>query len=139
MNIEEDASNLDVTLKPALTLAGRVEGNDSAPLAGAQVGVWLRAGNFLDQLNDQLAATDAQGRYEIKGLPPDARYTVFATANGHGRRQQPVESDIETNRVELTPFVLKLADRVVAGQVLNENGKPVSGCNVQSPRRRPAE
>jgi hypothetical protein len=32
--------------------------------------------------------------------------------------------------MELLPFVLKLADRVLAGQVLNENDKPVSGINV---------
>jgi hypothetical protein len=32
--------------------------------------------------------------------------------------------------MELSPFVLKLADRVLAGQVLNENDKPVSGVNV---------
>ena len=77
-----------------------------------------------------MAAGDAQGRYEIKCLPPDAQYIVFATAKGHGRSQQQVEGDSETNRVELSPFVLKLADRVLAGQVLNENDKPVSGVNV---------
>jgi len=32
--------------------------------------------------------------------------------------------------VELSPFVLKLADRVLAGQVLNENDKPVAGAYV---------
>ena len=68
-----------------------------------------------------------QGRYEIKCLPPDAQYTVFATAKGHGRSQQQIQNDSETNRMELSPFVLKLADRVLAGQVLNENDKPVSG------------
>ena len=36
-----------------------------------------------------------------------------------------------TNRMELAPFVLKLADRVIAGQVLNDNDKPASGVNVQ--------
>jgi hypothetical protein len=77
-----------------------------------------------------MAATDAQGRYEIKCLPPDAQYIVFATAKGRGRSQQQVQGDSETNHVELSPFVLKLADRVLAGQVLNENDKPVSGVNV---------
>jgi hypothetical protein len=77
-----------------------------------------------------MAAADAQGRYEIKCLPPDARYMVFATAKGYGRSQQQIQNDSETNRMELSPFVLKLADRVLAGQVLNENDKPVSGVNV---------
>jgi protocatechuate 3,4-dioxygenase beta subunit len=128
--LSEDATNLDVQLKPALTLTGRVEGSDGVPLAGAQVAVWLRTGNTTDRLNDQLANTDAQGRYEIKSLPPDARYLIYAEAGGHGRNQQQIENDSETNRLELAPFVLKLTDRVVAGQILNENDKPVSGVNV---------
>jgi hypothetical protein len=128
--LAEDTTNLDVQLKPGLIVAGRVEDIDGAPLAGAQVGVWLKAGNSLDQLDERLAAADAQGRYEIKCLPPEARYTVFATAKGRGRSQQQVQNDSDTNRMELTPFALKLANRVVAGQVLNENDKPASGVNV---------
>jgi protocatechuate 3,4-dioxygenase beta subunit len=128
--LPEETTNLDVKVKPALTVTGLVKSADNAPLAGAQVGVWLRVGNNLDQLDQQLAPADAQGRYEIKCLPPEGRYTVYATAKGHGKSQQQVESDSETNRVELLPFVLKLADRVLAGQVLNENDKPVAGAYV---------
>jgi len=126
----EDTTNLEVQLKPALTVAGLVRNADDSPLAGAEVGVWLKAGNTYCQLNEQMAVGDGQGRYEIKCLPPDAQYIVFATAKGYGRSQQPVQGDSETNRLELSPFVLKLADQVLAGQVLNENDKPVSGANV---------
>jgi hypothetical protein len=128
--LEEETTNLDVKLKPALAVAGLVRNADGSPLASAQVGMWLKAGNSYDQLNEQTSAVDAQGRYEIKYLPPDAQYIVFASAKGHGRSQQQVRGDSETNRVELPPFVLKLADHVLAGQVLNENDKPVSGVNV---------
>ncbi|HTY88922.1 MAG TPA: carboxypeptidase regulatory-like domain-containing protein [Candidatus Acidoferrum sp.] len=128
--LPEETTNLDVKLKPALTVRGLVKGADDAPLAGAQVGVWLKAGNSYDQLNDQLASTDAQGRYELKCLPADGQYIVFASAKGHGRSQQSVQSDSETNGAELAPLVLKVADRLVAGQVLNEKDKPVSGVNV---------
>jgi protocatechuate 3,4-dioxygenase beta subunit len=129
--LPEDTTNLDVKLKPALAVAGLVKTADGSPLAGAQVGVWLKAGNSYQQLDEQMAAADAQGRYEIKCLPPDAQYIVFAKAKGRGRSQQQVQNDSETNRVELPPFVLKLADRIIAGQVLNENDKPASGVNVQ--------
>ncbi len=129
--LPEETTNLDVKLKPALTVAGLVREVDGSPLAGAQVGVWLKAGNSYEQLNEQMAAADAGGRYEIKCLPPDAPYTVYATAKNHGRSQQQVQSDSETNLVELSPFVLKPTDRVLAGQVLNENDKPVAGVNVQ--------
>jgi hypothetical protein len=126
----EDATNLNVKLKPPLTVAGVVRSVDGSPLAGAQIEVLLKAGNSYDQLEEQAAAADAQGRYEIKCLPADARYLVYATAKGHGRSQQQVEGDSETNRVELSPFALKLADRVLAGQVLNDNDKPVPGAYV---------
>jgi len=129
--LEEETTNLDVNLKPALTVAGLVRNADGSPLAGAQVDVQIKVtGMAYDQLNEQMAAADAQGHYEIKCLPPDAQYLVFATAKGHGRSQQQVQGDSETNRVELSPFVLKPADRVLAGQVLNENDKPVSGVSV---------
>jgi protocatechuate 3,4-dioxygenase beta subunit len=126
----EETTNLDVKLKPALTVAGVVKNADDSPLAGAEVGVWLKAGNSYDQLDEKMAASDAQGAYEIKFLPPDASYIVFASARGHGRSQQQVASDQDTNRLELSPFVLKLANRLLAGQVLNENDKPASGANV---------
>jgi hypothetical protein len=129
-DLPEDITNLDVKLKPALTVAGVVRSVDDSPLAGAQVGVWLKAGNSYDELDEQMAAVDAQGRYEIKCLPPDAHYLVYAKAKGHGKSQQAVEGDSETNRVVLSPFALKLADRVLAGQVLNENDKPVAGAYV---------
>jgi protocatechuate 3,4-dioxygenase beta subunit len=128
--LPEETTNLDVKLKPALTVAGLVKNADDSPLAGAEVGVWLKAGNMYDQLNEKMTASDAKGAYEIKCLPPDAQYIVFASARGHGRSQQQVAADQDTNHLELSPFVLKLANRVLAGQVLNENDKPVSGANV---------
>jgi protocatechuate 3,4-dioxygenase beta subunit len=129
-DLPEDATILDLKLAPALTVRGQVKNVDDSPLPGAQVGVWIKTGNRYEQLNEQLASTDAQGRYEIKCLPADAQYIAFVSAKGHGRGQQPIQSDSETNRLELAPFVLKPANQIVAGQVLNENEKPVAGVNV---------
>lgn len=126
----EDATNLDVKLKPALAFAGQVKSADDKPLAGAQVGLWFKAGNNYNNLNDEMTTPDAEGYYEIKCLPQDAKYIVYATAAGHGRSQQQVEPDIETNRMELEPLVLKIANQILEGQVLNDSEKPVSGVNV---------
>jgi protocatechuate 3,4-dioxygenase beta subunit len=128
--LDEDTTNLNVKLKPALTLTGVVKNADDSPLAGAQLSVQLKAGNSYESLNQKIVASDAQGRYQIKGLPPDTSYLVVASAKGHGQSQQPVQSDPATNGAELMPFVLNLANRVVAGQVLNDDDKPVSGVNV---------
>ena len=127
----EDATNLNVKLKPALTLTGHVKNAADSPLTGAQVGLWLKAGRGYEQLNEQMNPVNAEGRYEIKCLPPDAQHMVYATAKGYGKSQQQVEPALETNRMELAPFVLKLADRVIAGQLLHDNDKPASGADVQ--------
>ena len=128
--ISEEATNLDVQLKPALTVTGRVEDSAGAPLTNAEVGVWLKTGNSYNQLSEQFTAPDAQGRFEIKSLPVDGQYRVFAKAKGHGKSEQEVELDAETNRVELPAFVLHLADRALAGQVLGMNDKPSPGVFV---------
>jgi len=129
--ISEDTTNLTVKLKPALTVTGQVKNADDAPLTNAQVGLWLKAGNSYDQLNEQMSPVNREGRYEIKCLPPEAPYLVYANAKGYGKSQQHVESGSETNRMELAPFVLKPANLVIAGQVLNDNDKPASGVNIQ--------
>ncbi|MBI5384335.1 MAG: carboxypeptidase regulatory-like domain-containing protein [Verrucomicrobia bacterium] len=128
--LSEETTNLTVQLKPALTLAGRVEGTNGAPLTNAEVGVWLSAGRTSSQIGEQLARADARGRFEIKGLPVGEDYRVFAKAKDYGQSQQKVQENADTNRVELDPFVLKLADKVLAGQVVNSDDKPQSGVHV---------
>jgi hypothetical protein len=114
--LSEEITNLDVKLKPSVSVTGQVKGTDDAPLAGAQAGLWFKAGNTYEQLDDQLTTVDPQGRFEIKCLPSEAQYIVYASAKGYGRSQQQVEPDTETNRMELNPFVLKLANHIIAGQ-----------------------
>jgi hypothetical protein len=56
-------------------VAGRVvEAGSNHPIAGAQVRALGPSGTFE-------TTTDAEGRYEIESIPPDA-YTVAARANG---------------------------------------------------------
>ena len=128
--LPEETTNLNVKLKPALTLAGAVKNAADAPMPGAQVGLWFKAGNSYSDVDEQMKPANSEGRYEIKCLPADGQYMVWASAKGYGKSQQQVPAESETNRVELSPFVLKLADRMIAGQVLNAEDKPVSGVNV---------
>ena len=130
--LPEETTNLNVKLKPALAFSGQVKNADGALLTTAQVGLWLKAGNSYDQLNEQTTIpVNAEGRFEIKCLPPDAQYLVYASAKGYGKGQQQLQPDYESNRVELATFVLKHADRVIAGKVLKDDDKPASGVNVQ--------
>ncbi len=129
-DLPDDTTNLDLELKPALSLTGQVKNAGGDPMPGAQVGFSLKAGNSYHQLEDQVQPADAQGRYEIKCLPADEQYLVYASAKGYGRTTQRVKNDSDTNRLELSPLVLKLADKILAGQVLMDNDKPAVGVNV---------
>lgn len=129
--LTQETTNLDVILKPALTITGQVKSVNDAPLVDSQVGVWIRAGGY-NQLDTQMIAVNTEGRYEIKCLPTGANYMVFARAPGYSRSRsrQLIEPDTETNRIELTPLALKRLDRIVAGRILDEMEKPVFQANV---------
>lgn len=128
--VGESVTNLNVQLKPGLTVVGRVESPDGTPLTNAQIGVWLTASRMSSHLSEQLANTDAQGNFEIKTVPPGPKYSVYAKAKDRGKKQVELDADGETNRVILPTFVLQPADQIVAGEVIGPNDKPASGVNV---------
>lgn len=128
--LSEDVTNLNVKLQPALVFTGKVKKSDGSPMTTAQVGLWLKAGNSYENLDQQSSyPVNSEGRFEIKCLPP-APYIVYASAKGFGKVQQHLEPEYDTNHLELPDFVLKPADSVIAGQVVNDEDKPVSGVNV---------
>ena len=129
--LPEETTNLNVQLKPAVTFSGLVKSADGGPLPGAQMTLWIKIGNSYDNLDDSSSTpVNAEGRFEIKCLPPDAQYLVAASAKGYGKHQQQLSPEYETNLVELETFVLKHADSVIAGQVLKDDDKPASGVNI---------
>jgi hypothetical protein len=76
---------------------------------------------------------DNEGRFEIKALPPGRQYSINTSANGFGQDQRNLPaSDTITNRMELEPFQLDLADQRIAGEVLDDNDKPVASASVHS-------
>ena len=131
-DLSEDDTNLNVQLKPALAFSGQVKNSDGGPLPSAKITFWIKSGNSFDFLDQETAiVVNAEGRFEIKCLPPEGQYMIAASASGFGKHQQQLSPDSETNRVELETFVLHRADRVIAGQVLKEDEKPASGVSVQ--------
>lgn len=128
--ISEDITNLNVILKPAVTLTGVVKDPAGTPLAETQIGLQLKGGNSYNWYEEKRISTSAEGRYEIKGVPVGGTFMVCASRKGYGERQQEAVTEPENMHVELEPVVLKVVDRIVAGQVLDDKEKPVSGANV---------
>jgi hypothetical protein len=127
--LDESTRNLDLQLQPALAIIGEVQDEQGRPLSGATASATLWAGNMGSQFGDQ-ARTSSNGMFRISCLPADRRYSITVSAEGYGSSYQSVEDNGESNVVRLTPFVLKVADQVVAGQVLDENEKPAASANV---------
>jgi hypothetical protein len=130
-DIDDSTTTLDLRLEPGLILAGRVEDPDGKPLTNALLTLHVLTGNMGFQFGHEPIKTDKHGRFEITGLPPDRRYYLWANAKGYGSANQQIERDnSETNRLELPPFILRAADRKLAGQVLDADEKPVPGAFV---------
>jgi protocatechuate 3,4-dioxygenase beta subunit len=128
--IEEGTSTLDLRLEPGLVVASRVEDAAGKPLTNAVVRIDLWAGNSAPQLDSKRVRPDAPGRFEFTALPAGRKYSLWASAKGYGTASQNIQEDADTNRVELPPFVLKVADRKLSGQVVDIEERPASGANV---------
>jgi protocatechuate 3,4-dioxygenase beta subunit len=129
--VSDDNTNVTVQLEPALTVKGHVIDIDAKPLANAQVNLILQANRMGGQIDEQPITTDAQGGFTFTALPMQQDYNVYASLLGYGQKHQKVEADWDTNVVELPPIALRVANQIIAGQVLNDKDKPVSGVHVQ--------
>jgi protocatechuate 3,4-dioxygenase beta subunit len=129
--VSDDSTNVTVQLEAALTVKGHVVDRDAKPLANAQVNLILQANRMGGQIDDQPISTDAQGAFTFTALPMQQDYNLYASLSGYGQKHQKVEEDWDTNVVELPPIVLRVANQIIAGQVLNDKDKPVSAVHVQ--------
>jgi hypothetical protein len=129
-DIEESTTTLDLRLEPGLVVVGRVDDVNGKPLSNATVRVYLWSGNSGSQFDEKPIRTDTQGRFEITAMPPGRRYSLDATAKGYGSANQNIQENADTNRVELEPCVLRVADRKLAGEVVDTDEKPVARANV---------
>jgi hypothetical protein len=129
-DFDENTTRLDLRLEPGLVVAGRVEDVNGKPLSNATVRVYLWSGNSGSQFDEKPIRTDTQGRFEITAMPSGRKYSLDATAKGFGSANQSIQESADTNRVELEPCVLRVADRKLAGEVVDTDEKPVARANV---------
>ena len=132
LELEEGATNVSVSLELAVTLVGRITDLNGKALTNGQARVLFHTARIVSSLGSPVKA-DTEGRFEIKGLPPDRQYSIIASARGFGQDQRVVEaSATASNRVELEPFQLAAADQRIAGVVLDENDQPVARASIYS-------
>jgi protocatechuate 3,4-dioxygenase beta subunit len=127
--LEEGVTNLDLQLKPALTITGQVADSAGKPIPKAEAHVYLHSGSWGFPVYWQQVTADAQGRFQIVNLPTDRTYYINFGAKGYGSAQVKVPTD-EGDAVEMPTAVLKKADLKLIGQVVDAAGTPLANANI---------
>jgi protocatechuate 3,4-dioxygenase beta subunit len=126
------ATNLDLALQPGLVLAMQVRDTDGRPVTNATAVVSLLQGTMGYGIESKNFGTDEQGRLRIAGLSRGNAYQLLIQAPGYTTGMCRAGSgDTETNLLELPAVVLTATDGQVSGQVLDAEGKPAAGAQVQ--------
>jgi hypothetical protein len=130
--IEEDANALDIKLKPGVILTGKVVGSDREGVEGARVVINnLQRSDWSRSCYLAWAKADAEGRFEIRALPPEYDYGLSATNVGYRPGHADVRSnDVRNDRVDAVSIVLPRGQFSVSGVVVDVNGKPVADVGV---------
>lgn len=152
-----DRSDIDVTLEDAAWIAGVVMDAAGKPVAKARIGTtkemdggpgdlpsWLRdimrrfGGRVVgfgtlggdDALSGK--AVDSQGRFQIGSLPPDEEVEIAAQAPGYFRSTMKFENLAAGKETGGVKIVLEAATAWVEGVVVDHEGKPVVGAEVEA-------
>jgi hypothetical protein len=125
--------NVDMTLQPAIILSGFVKDTEGSPVSEAALEIRFDSGGSLPSLSPQPTKANELGQFFITALPQGIEYLIWGvTAKGYGSAYARVEAkDAQTNRYEFPTLVLKHADHKLAGQVLDDDGRPVAGADVR--------
>ncbi len=132
LEVDEDATNAVLRLEPGLTLSGRITDEHGKPITNAQADFMFHTERMSMGFN-RPARADADGRFEIKALPPARQYTVNVSAKGFGRDSRHLDAaETAARRVELEPFQLETANLRISGVVVGPDDKPIPGAMVNS-------
>jgi len=136
---EETPSNLDLTLEPGLECSSTIKDIEGAPITNATAELLMfRRLTMVPHSEGAMielwktASPDDRGGFSFAAMPKSMEsYMVRVAAKGYGSEMTNIESaQLTTNRYQLPPFVLKRADRQLAGRVVSAEGTPVAGASV---------
>jgi 5-hydroxyisourate hydrolase-like protein (transthyretin family) len=126
--IDATTTNLDLHLQPGCTLSGSVQNSDGTPSTNAIVELYMkffRAQPLLEEIQ-----TDANGLFSFKTLPREGKYQLGINAADYGSVSVSAQFASDSDNFQLPPIKLKAANLQLAGTVLDPDGNPISGVNV---------
>lgn len=125
---------VNIVLKPALTVAGRINDPNGLPIPVARIQFVANLAGWLAYIGEEIF-TDTKGRYEIRAVSPfqkDDIYRINVNAAGYCplRFEQVSLTKTSNNRVDLSPFVLQPLNMSISGVVVDADGEPVPNKGV---------
>lgn len=128
VEVKDYSKPIQIKLKPALSIVGRVINPEGVGIPAARLLLYAQMYNTLWTLGPE-ALTDAQGRYEIKAIPPEASvYRISINASGYGFKRYErifIKGEPGTT-VDTKTIVLQPAARSISGLVVDVEGKPAA-------------
>src|SRR5688572_9701075 len=100
----EQSAGLELTMRRAGSIAGRVVQPDGTPAAGVQVLVGLRDDDRLTLLHEDRTFSEWDGRYEIIGLPP-GEFLVVVMPAPPGNPAPSSKVDVPTTPLVFEPTI----------------------------------
>jgi len=134
VDVKDDSKPIQITLKPALSIEGKVTDPDDVGIPAARLALSLCTSNMLMPFGPEMI-TDSQGRYNMRAVPPvqeGFEHRISVNSSGYGiklyeRFSITGEPGAE---VKMKPLVLQPADQSISGVVVNTNGIPAAGVPV---------
>jgi len=128
VEIKDRTRPMNIVLKPALVLAGRITDPNGLPIPVARIQFVARLSGWLAYVGEEII-TDTEGRYEISAVPPQQKdiYSINVSAAGYCplRFEQISLAAASGNRVNVKPLVMQLLNMSISGVVVDAHGKPV--------------
>jgi protocatechuate 3,4-dioxygenase beta subunit len=122
---------VEIRIDEAMTLIGKVIDVNGKGISAAKVAAVIHTGiDGPAPVTEVL--TDADGRYQIEPLPPGHFYMINTKAQGYGPGRTKIAAfDAAAGSVEAETMVLRAANLLVSGVVMDANGAGVEQAKVK--------
>jgi beta-lactamase regulating signal transducer with metallopeptidase domain/Leucine-rich repeat (LRR) protein len=131
VDINEATRSLDVKLDPGVILTGKVIDPSSKAIGGAQISMNISIAKSGTPFGYSGITTDQNGRYKCNAMPDNEKFNIYARAEGYGNDSIMINTDgAVNNRIEIKPLMLRVADKVVCGIVVDGDDKPIANAHI---------
>ena len=132
---EEQVRNVEIILKPGVSLSGTVLNEQGEAIEGAEVKTskYYQMDKYYHTEQISSAETDADGRFHFPHLPPVEIRLVAEKKGFSPSREHKIDLSVDTNQPELQ--ITLRSSHFIAGIVTDDQDKPLANAQVFANRR----